>query len=54
MKRILVLATHSDPMIRSMCNRAALMEKGNIVAIASVDEILDQYHRRNAEQAALA
>jgi homopolymeric O-antigen transport system ATP-binding protein len=51
--RILVLATHSDDMIRSMCNRAALMETGHILAIGSVDEILDRYHRRNAEQAAV-
>ena len=49
--RILVLATHSDAMIKGMCNRAALMEKGNIVALGPVAEILDQYHRRNAEHA---
>jgi homopolymeric O-antigen transport system ATP-binding protein len=51
--RILVLASHSDALIRSMCNRAALMETGHILAIGSVDEILDRYHRRNAEQAAV-
>ena len=50
--RILVLASHSDALIRSMCNRAVLMETGHILAIGPVDEILDRYHRRNAEQAA--
>jgi ABC-type polysaccharide/polyol phosphate transport system ATPase subunit len=50
--RILVLASHSDGLIKAMCNRAALMEKGHILAIGPVDEILDQYHRRNIEHAA--
>lgn len=50
--RILVLATHSDGMIKAMCNRAALMEKGRIVALGEVDDILAEYHRRNTEHAA--
>jgi ABC-type polysaccharide/polyol phosphate transport system ATPase subunit len=50
--RILVLASHSDGLIKAMCNRAALMEKGHILAIGPVDEILDQYHSRNIEHAA--
>jgi len=50
--RILVLASHSDAMIKAMCNRAALMEKGQILAFGAVDDIVDQYHRRNAEHAA--
>ena len=50
--RILVLASHSDGMIKAMFNRAALMEKGHILAIGAVDEIIDKYHRRNAEHAA--
>ena len=50
--RILVLASHSDAMIKAMCNRAALMEKGHIVAFGPVDDVVDQYHRRNAEHAA--
>ena len=47
--RILVLASHSDGMIKAMCNQAALMEKGHILALGPADEIVDQYHRRNAE-----
>jgi ABC-type polysaccharide/polyol phosphate transport system ATPase subunit len=51
--RILVLASHSDVLIRTMCNKAALMEKGQILAVGSVDEILREYHHRNAEQTAV-
>jgi ABC-type polysaccharide/polyol phosphate transport system ATPase subunit len=50
--RILVLASHSDGLIRTMCNRAALMDTGHIVAVGSIDEVLERYHRQNAEQAA--
>jgi ABC-type polysaccharide/polyol phosphate transport system ATPase subunit len=36
--RIIILACHSDPMIKSMCNKAALLREGRIVAFGSVDE----------------
>lgn len=42
--RIMVLASHSDRTIRSMCNKAILMEAGRIVAMGPVDEIFDRYH----------
>jgi ABC-type polysaccharide/polyol phosphate transport system ATPase subunit len=42
--RIIVLATHADAMIRSMCNRAALMHNGHMVKLGSVQEILDMYY----------
>jgi ABC-type polysaccharide/polyol phosphate transport system ATPase subunit len=41
--RILVLASHSEHMIKSMCNKAALMQSGRLFAIGPVDEICDQY-----------
>lgn len=41
--RILVLASHSNAIIKSICNKAALMKAGQILAVGSVDEILDQY-----------
>ncbi|AXK79063.1 ABC transporter ATP-binding protein [Pseudolabrys taiwanensis] len=41
--RIVVLASHSNHLIRSMCNKAALMESGHIRAIGNVDDILKQY-----------
>jgi ABC-type polysaccharide/polyol phosphate transport system ATPase subunit len=42
--RILVLASHSDATIRSMCNKAALMKAGRLVAMGSVDEVFEKYH----------
>jgi ABC-type polysaccharide/polyol phosphate transport system ATPase subunit len=42
--RVIVLASHSDEMIRSMCNSAALMQEGRILAIGPVEEVLDKYH----------
>jgi ABC-type polysaccharide/polyol phosphate transport system ATPase subunit len=41
---IMVLASHSDQIIRSMCNKALIMEEGRVVAFGPVDEICDQYH----------
>jgi ABC-type polysaccharide/polyol phosphate transport system ATPase subunit len=41
--RIIVLASHSDETIRSMCNKAALMQEGKILAFGPVDELLEQY-----------
>jgi ABC-type polysaccharide/polyol phosphate transport system ATPase subunit len=41
--RILVVASHSPKIIQSVCNKAALMEAGRIVAIGPVDVIFDQY-----------
>ena len=40
---IMVLASHSAEMLRSMCNKAALLNAGQLVAVGPVDEILDQY-----------
>jgi ABC-type polysaccharide/polyol phosphate transport system ATPase subunit len=41
---IMVLASHSDRTIRSMCNKAILMESGRIVDSGAVNEICDQYY----------
>jgi ABC-type polysaccharide/polyol phosphate transport system ATPase subunit len=50
--RILVLASHSDAMVRHMCNCGLLLEKGRVLAFGNVDEVLEKYHQRNAEVAA--
>ena len=42
--QIMVLASHSDNTIRSMCNKAVLMEAGRIVAFGPVNEICDRYY----------
>ena len=41
--RIVVLASHSNALIKSMCNKAALMESGRVIAIGPVDDIVEQY-----------
>ncbi|HEY1980241.1 MAG TPA: ABC transporter ATP-binding protein [Xanthobacteraceae bacterium] len=41
---ILVLASHSDELIRSICNKAALLRSGAIVKLGTVDEVLLDYH----------
>jgi ABC-type polysaccharide/polyol phosphate transport system ATPase subunit len=43
---ILVLASHSDALIRAWCNRAALFESGELRLIGDVDSVLDAYHGR--------
>ncbi len=50
--RIMVLASHSDRTIRSMCNKAIMMDTGRIVAMGPVDEICDRYYE-NVHSAAL-
>jgi ABC-type polysaccharide/polyol phosphate transport system ATPase subunit len=42
--RIMVLASHSDNTIRSMCNKAVVMEQGRIIASGPVDAVCDQYY----------
>jgi ABC-type polysaccharide/polyol phosphate transport system ATPase subunit len=41
---ILVLATHSDSLIRNMCNKAVLMDQGKALKVGPVDEVLAAYH----------
>jgi homopolymeric O-antigen transport system ATP-binding protein len=48
---ILVLATHSDAMVRQMCNKAVLMDKGRVVARGTVDHVLTIYHGETASHA---
>jgi ABC-type polysaccharide/polyol phosphate transport system ATPase subunit len=48
---IIVLASHSDQLIRNFCNRALLMEHGKIIADSDPDTILKLYHQRVSEGA---
>ena len=41
---ILVLASHSDELIESICNKAALLQAGHIISVGPVREVLSQYH----------
>jgi len=44
--KLLVLASHSDSLIRSLCNKAVLLEHGRLVKFGDVDDILKIYHSR--------
>lgn len=44
--KTLVIASHSDELIRSLCNKAALMEKGKLIMLADVDSVLERYHAK--------
>jgi ABC-type polysaccharide/polyol phosphate transport system ATPase subunit len=41
---ILILASHSDALIQSMCNKAILLQSGAIVREGSVKDVLAAYH----------
>ncbi len=41
---ILVIASHSDDLIRQLCNKAMLLEHGKIVAYGDVESIFERYH----------
>jgi ABC-type polysaccharide/polyol phosphate transport system ATPase subunit len=41
---ILVLASHSEDLIRSTCNKAVLLGQGQVIAEGSVDDVFDHYN----------
>ena len=41
---IIVLASHSDGLIRKMCNTAVLMNRGQVVATGDVENVLKIYN----------
>jgi homopolymeric O-antigen transport system ATP-binding protein len=46
--RILVFASHSEELIRAMCNRLALMKQGRIVAVGTIDDIMDRFRQEES------
>lgn len=46
--KILILASHSDALIESMCNRAILLRAGRVVADGSVPEVTEIYKHLGA------
>jgi ABC-2 type transport system ATP-binding protein len=40
---IVVFASHSEPLLRKLCTRAALMESGHVLTVGDVDEVLRRY-----------
>lgn len=46
---ILILASHSDALIRSFCNRAILLQAGRVVEEGKVDDVIDAYQKMNQD-----
>ena len=46
---IMVLASHSDELIRQMCNRAILLKNGSVVADGPTEEVLEMYAKMNKD-----
>ncbi|HVS26507.1 MAG TPA: ABC transporter ATP-binding protein [Burkholderiales bacterium] len=49
---ILVLASHTETLIESMCNKAILMDQGQIVMAGTVSDVLKEYRRTSAASVA--
>ncbi len=47
---IMVLASHSDELIRQMCSRAILLKQGRILADGPVEEVIDLYSQMNKDE----
>ena len=45
---VLVLASHSEGLIHSMCNRAVLLHGGRVVTAGGVEEVIEAYRRMSA------
>jgi ABC-2 type transport system ATP-binding protein/lipopolysaccharide transport system ATP-binding protein len=45
--KIIVLASHSDQVIKKFCNKAILLKHGRIIAAGSPNEVITTYHRSN-------
>src|SRR5206468_12479952 len=48
---ILVLASHSEDLIQSMCNKALVLRSGRLVEAGTVEEMVEAYHQLNADEA---
>ena len=44
---ILILASHSDALIQSLCNRAILLQAGRMVAEGKVEDVIEEYRKLN-------
>jgi ABC-2 type transport system ATP-binding protein/lipopolysaccharide transport system ATP-binding protein len=52
--RILVVASHAQEVIRTLCNKALWLEGGAVVAYDSVDRVLEAYSRQDPSLLAAA
>jgi ABC-type polysaccharide/polyol phosphate transport system ATPase subunit len=46
---IVVLASHSDDLLRRMCNRAILLDHGRVVLDGPTEDVLEAYSRMNKD-----
>jgi ABC-type polysaccharide/polyol phosphate transport system ATPase subunit len=49
---IMVFASHSEDLIRQMCNRAILLDHGRLIADGPTADVLDMYARMSKEEPA--
>jgi ABC-type polysaccharide/polyol phosphate transport system ATPase subunit len=49
----MVLASHSDELIRQMCNRAILLKHGRVVADGATEDVLRLYNRMHGNESRL-
>jgi ABC-2 type transport system ATP-binding protein/lipopolysaccharide transport system ATP-binding protein len=47
---IIVLASHSEQLVRRICSTAVLMEHGRVIEIGAVDTVLERYRERSKSQ----
>jgi ABC-2 type transport system ATP-binding protein/lipopolysaccharide transport system ATP-binding protein len=45
---VLVIASHSMPMLREWCNKGMLLERGKLIAYGPLDDVVDRYERAAA------
>jgi len=46
---VLVVASHSEPLLRRLCNKAVLLDAGRVAAFGPVAEIFAAYNAAAAE-----
>lgn len=49
--KILVLASHSESVVRKFCNKILLLEHGQMLGIGTLDEIFELYRQRTSYEA---
>lgn len=47
--KIIVLASHSEQIIKKFCNKALLLEHGKIITEGLPDAVIDSYHNRTVD-----
>ncbi len=47
--KIIVLASHSDMVIKKFCNKALLLEHGEVIFAGATEDVISTYHNRTVE-----